>query len=110
MGLGGRASKRRVGNIRCRCHGRAEHGPREHRRRCRVHGALPRIVEIKDETDPTWAAPGEVTLRAAVVFGTGDGWTRPGLRLVVGFQVVDGKVTAVFIDDGYVVSDPELLP
>ncbi len=75
-----------------------------------VHGALPRIVSITDETDPTWAAPGEVTLRAAVVFGTGDGWTRPGLRLLVGFQVADGKVTAAFIDDGYVVSDPELMP
>lgn len=75
-----------------------------------VHGALPRIVEITDETDPTWAASGEVTLRAAVVFGTGDVWTRPGLRLLVGFQVAEGMVTAVFIDDGYVVSDPELLP
>jgi len=75
-----------------------------------VHGALPRIVEIADETDPGWAAPGEMTLRAAVEFGTGDGWTRPGLRLLVGFQVDDGEVRAVFIDDGYVVSDPELVP
>lgn len=75
-----------------------------------VHGAMPRIVETTDETDRTGAAPGEMALRAAVVFGTGDGWTRPGLRLLVGFQLAEGKVTAVFIDDGYVVSDPELLP
>ncbi len=75
-----------------------------------VHGALPHVVEIVDETDPEWAAPGEVTLRADVVFGTGDGWTRPGLRLLVGLEVTDSEVMAVFIDDGYVVSDPELLP
>ncbi|MCK0116975.1 hypothetical protein MWU57_07995 [Isoptericola sp. S6320L] len=75
-----------------------------------VHVALPRVVELVDETDPEWAAPGEVTLKADVVFGTGDGWTRPGLRLLVGLEIADGEVTAVFIDDGYVVSDPELLP
>jgi hypothetical protein len=75
-----------------------------------VHGALPRAVEIVDETKPEWAGPGEVTLRADVVFGTGDGWTRPGLRLVVDLQVTGGVVKAVFVDDGYVISDPELLP
>ncbi len=49
-------------------------------------------------------------LEAAVVFGTGEGWTRPGLRLLVTFEVAGGQVTSVFIDDGYVVSDPELVP
>lgn len=74
------------------------------------HGALGRVVEITDQTEPEWAGPGEVSLRAAVVFGTGEGWTRPGLRLLADFQVSDGRVTAVFIDDGYVVSDPGLVP
>jgi hypothetical protein len=75
-----------------------------------VHAALPRIVAIVDETNPEWTAPGEVMLLADVVFGAGDGWTRSGLRLVVDFQVTGGEVAAVFIDDGYVASDPELLP
>ncbi|PFG43793.1 hypothetical protein ATJ88_2503 [Isoptericola jiangsuensis] len=75
-----------------------------------VHAALPRVVEFVDETEPEWTGPGEVTLRANVVFGTGDGWTRAGLRLVVDFQVTRGVVMAVFIDAGYVASDPELLP
>lgn len=75
-----------------------------------IHGAPARVVDVADKTDPEWDAPNVVTLAAAIVFGTGDGWTRPGLRLLVTFEVADGKVTSVFIDDGYVISDPELLP
>jgi len=74
------------------------------------HAALPRVVAVADKTDPAWDAPDAVTLEAAVVFGTGQGWVRPGLRLLVNFQVEDGKVTGVFIDEAYVASDPELVP
>ena len=75
-----------------------------------AHDAPPKIVEITDETNAEWDAPDSVTLRAAVVFGTGDGWVRPGMRLLVNFQVSDGVVTGVFIDEAYLSIDPELLP
>ncbi|QAY62461.1 hypothetical protein ET495_03445 [Xylanimonas allomyrinae] len=75
-----------------------------------VHAALPRIVSITDETDQTIDPADVVTLRAEVVFGSGEGWARPGMRLLVAMRVADDKVTGVFIDDGYVVSDPELVP
>ncbi|GAB2471370.1 hypothetical protein [Xylanimonas ulmi] len=75
-----------------------------------IHAALPRVVAITDKTNAEWDAPNVVTLAADVVFGTGVGWTRPGLRLLATFEVADGEVTSVFIDDGYVISDPELLP